>query len=98
MKPFITSLLLLSIVYNANAQLSKADKKDSSSNFKFSLSYLSNSVYNGRQDSVVVPYITPMIGYFDKSGFFADASVSYLATTPGRIDLTTIESFASILS
>jgi len=91
MKPFITSLLLLSIVYNANAQLSKADKKDSSSNFKFSLSYLSNSVYNGRQDSVVVPYITPMIGYFDKSGFFADASVSYLATTPGRIDLTTIE-------
>ncbi len=57
-----------------------------------SLGYLSNSIYNGRKDSVSTPYITPTIGYYDKSGFFADASLSYLAKSgSGRIDLFNIE-------
>jgi hypothetical protein len=30
----------------------------------------------GRFDSI--PYIVPSIGYYDASGFFADASLSYL--------------------
>jgi hypothetical protein len=54
--------------------------------FKFSVSYLSNSVYFGRKDSLVVPYIIPSISYHDKSGFFAEGSFSYLATQPGQID------------
>jgi hypothetical protein len=54
--------------------------------FKFSLSYLSNSVYLGRKDSFVVPYIIPSISYHDKSGFFAEGSFSYLASQQGQID------------
>ena len=62
-----------------------------SSGFKFSTSYLTNSVYNGRQDSLVTPYLTPSLGYYDASGFYAEASLSYLASSQSRIDLVTIE-------
>ena len=38
------------------------------------------------------PYITPTFGYYDKSGFFIDGSLSYLAKTgSSRIDLFNIE-------
>ena len=67
-------------------------KKAGKSYFSASLGFLSNSVYNGRKDSVATPYITPMIGYFDKSGFFIDASLSYLARSgASRIDLYNVE-------
>ena len=60
--------------------------------FSAGISYLSNSVYNGRKDSVATPYITPTIGYYDKSGFFIDGSLSYLARAgSSRIDLFNIE-------
>jgi hypothetical protein len=32
----------------------------------------------GRFDSITSPNIVPSIGYYDASGFFADASLSYL--------------------
>ena len=73
----------------ANAQDTTHNK---SSYFKLGTSYLTNSVYNGRKDSVTLPYITPSIGYYDKSGFFVSGSLSYLAATgDSRIDLFTIE-------
>ncbi len=55
--------------------------------FKASLNYLSNNVFNGRADSVAMPYITPSIGYYNKSGFFTTLSASYLANSSSRIDL-----------
>ncbi len=64
----------------------------SKSYFLGSLSYLTNSVYNGRKDSVATPYITPMIGYYNKSGFYINAALSYLARAgSGRVDLFNIE-------
>jgi hypothetical protein len=54
--------------------------------FKFSLSYLTNSVYLGRKDSLAVPYITPEISYHDKSGFYIAGSLSYLAGTGAQVD------------
>lgn len=48
--------------------------------FKLSASYLSNAVYYGRKDSFAVPYITPTISYYDKSGFYIEGSLSYLST------------------
>ncbi len=60
--------------------------------FKARLSYLSNSVYNGRKDSLQVPYLTPTLEYFDKSGLFAKASISYLVSNYAqRIDLYQLE-------
>ncbi len=59
---------------------------------KLTLNYLTNSVYNGRQDSLKTPYLTPMLGYYAKSGFFVDGSFSYLTRSgSNRIDLATID-------
>ena len=42
----------------------------------------------GRRDSVAAPYLLPSLGYYHKSGFYADASISYLlAEGEGRVDL-----------
>ena len=79
------------ITVKVNAQTTQ-DKDTTKSYFKASLSYLSNAVYNGRQDSTAYPYITPTFGYYDKSGFFVNGSLSYLtASTEKRIDLFTLE-------
>ena len=60
--------------------------------FSAGISYLSNAIYNGRKDSVATPYLTPMLGYYNKSGFFIDGSLSYLARSgSSRIDLFNIE-------
>ena len=60
--------------------------------FKASLSYLTNSVYNGRKDSATLPYITPSVGYYNKNGFFALGLLSYsTAAGDSRVDHFTIE-------
>jgi len=85
-------LLLLTTSMGLVTKAQDTTKNSKASYFKFSTSYLTNSVYNGRKDSVILPYITPVIGYFDKSGFFVDASLSYLAASGNsRIDLFTLE-------
>jgi hypothetical protein len=57
------------------------------SHFKFDINYVNNSIYLGRADSLTLPYITPTIGYFDKSGFYISASVGYLtSSTSKKID------------
>jgi hypothetical protein len=84
----------LSIIFfnKLSAQNIKPDLEAKNSYFKGSLSYLSNSVFNGRKDSLITPYITPILGYFDKSGFYVDGSFSYLGSaTEKRIDLFTLE-------
>ncbi|MEP6746080.1 MAG: hypothetical protein ABJB86_00055 [Bacteroidota bacterium] len=59
--------------------------------FAVGTSYLTNSMYNGRKDSTATPYITPTLGYYDKSGFFVSGSLSYLAKSgSSRIDLFNI--------
>lgn len=74
----------ISLIAQEKESLNK--KKDSY--FKFNASYLSNSVYNGRKDSLTLPYITPSIGYFNNSGFYIQGSLSYLnSASESRIDL-----------
>jgi hypothetical protein len=52
------------------------------------MSYMNDAVFMGRRDSIAAPYILPSVGYYDSSGFFADASLSYLtATNEQRVDL-----------
>jgi len=58
---------------------------------KGSLNFINNSVYYGRKDSVSTPYLTPTLGYYHKSGFYVEGSLSYLLRSgSGRIDLTTL--------
>jgi hypothetical protein len=93
------SLLLLSILtatrIDAQDQV-KTPKQESTakktSHWVVGANYLSNNVYLGRKDSIVTPYITPSIGYHDKSGFFISGSVSYLpGNGENRIDMSTVE-------
>ncbi|MCK0189617.1 hypothetical protein [Arenibacter sp. F20364] len=66
---------------------------DNESYFLTDVSYLNDAVFMGRRDSIAAPYIFPSIGYYDKTGFFADASVSYLtASNENRVDLFLISS------
>ena len=61
------------------------------SHLKFQVGYLSNEVYNGRKDSVLLPYITPLLSYHHKSGLYANASLSYAnSAEEKRIDLFTL--------
>lgn len=74
----------------------RSPKKDSTakkeSHWVFGATYQNNDVYLGRRDSVAIPYITPSIGYHDKSGFFVTGSASYLpASGENRFDVGTIE-------
>ena len=84
LKPILLSASLLLMTAVSSAQ----ELSDSTPNsyFKFSVSWLSNSVYFGRKDSLPVPYIIPSLSYHDKSGFFIEGSLSYLATQQGQID------------
>jgi hypothetical protein len=86
--------LAIFIQLHASAQ-KKADDSlllSKISYWQSSVNYLSDNVYMGRRDSVKIPYITPLLGYYDKSGLFANASLSYLPTSGNsRIDLVTLE-------
>lgn len=63
-------------------------KQHEKSYFETSFSFLSNSVYNGRHDSLPTAYYTPMIGYYNKSGFYITGSLSYMhSIEESRIDL-----------
>ena len=60
--------------------------------FQAGMEYLSNNVYLGRKDTTVLPYFTTTVGYYNKSGLFAAASLSYLKnSTESRLDLITME-------
>ena len=51
-------------------------------------SFQNDAVFMGRNDSIAAPYLVPSIGYYDASGFFADASLSYLTkSNENRVDL-----------
>lgn len=83
-------LILFGFLYFsvAMAQDKATDTNEKKSYFKASGNYLSNSVYYGRTDSLITPYLTPSIGYYNKSGFYVTGSLSYLASAAeSRIDL-----------
>ncbi|MBZ5858692.1 hypothetical protein [Flavihumibacter profundi] len=89
MKTGLFVLLSVCIISSVKAQdATDAEKTEKHSYGKFSLSYLSNSVYNGRKDSLAIPYLTASLGYYNKHGYYVNADLNYLAQSGnGRIDL-----------
>ena len=57
--------------------------------FKSKLSFTNNYNFNGRVSTInTVPFITPYIGYFNKSGFSISSSVFYsIAANENRVEL-----------
>lgn len=85
-------LFLLLLQMNLSAQNNKNSVSGIATNeasfFLSDISFINDAVFMGRRDSIAAPYIYPSFSYFDTSGFFADASFSYLiASDENRIDL-----------
>ena len=59
--------------------------------FKIQASYLSNSVYGGRKDSLALPYFTPSIEYNHKSGAYASASFGLLPNSSFKQDFFSLD-------
>ena len=96
MKNVLFIILGLLVFTNTNAQIgfdnNDDDPYESLSYFMAGANYLSNNVYMGRKDSLVIPYYSPYIGYHHKSGLYGKAIASYNpAKAKGRIDLFTLE-------
>lgn len=88
---FLPLLILLSKV--SFAQITGEEHTDTTetSYFKISMDYLSNAVYLGRKDSASIPYLTPFIGYYNRSGLFAEASLSLIPKAGSGIDVFAID-------
>lgn len=77
---------------NVKAQDSTKSITSDTSYFETALSYLSNSVYLGRHDSLKIPYLTPSFTYYNKSGIYINSSLSYLNSAGiNRVDLVEID-------
>lgn len=64
------------------------DSTAGKSELRIGIRYTSDYYYMGRYDSTAAPYLSPSIGYFHKSGFFARTSLSYLTSSgEHRVDL-----------
>ncbi len=60
--------------------------------FKASASYLTNAVYNGRKDSLALPYFTPSLSYHHASGLYIKGSLSYLSSASRQqVDLVAVD-------
>lgn len=97
---FLSIILLLSVNClqaqekddSTSIKLDSVHEKPAKSYFQVGVSYLSDNVYFGRKDSVKIPYISPTIGYYAKSGFYLNGSFSYIPTTgENRIDAIILE-------
>jgi hypothetical protein len=77
MRKVLSCLLALLLVQLSYAQQDSTSEKPPL--FKFDTHYLSNDVYQGRKDSVTLPYLSAGIEYVAPSGFYASADFSYLA-------------------
>ena len=66
--------------------------KDNKPHLVAGLTYLSDNVYLGRRDSVALPYLSPSLGFHDKSGLFINGSLSYsMAQGNTRLDMVSFE-------
>lgn len=85
----LSVILCLGTIVGAFAQKTDQAKSDSEDSYiLMDISYMSDAVFMGRRDSITAPYLLPSIGYYDKSGLFIDATVSYLTSSnEQRVDL-----------
>ena len=92
-KIIVITIITFSTFFNQFNTYAQSDSGAKKSYFKVGVNYLSNAVYSGRKDSSVVSYITPSIGYYNKSGFYVDGTMSLLANSSdaGSIDEILLE-------
>jgi len=92
--PAVFCVFILGFCHLAHAQDNKDSTTDTpkKSYFQAGISYLSDNVYLGRKDSVMIPYVTPTFGYYHKSGVYINGSFSYLLLSgQNRVDAFVLE-------
>lgn len=91
MNKWLLVVLVFFLPFSLLAQTNTStDKKGSHG--QIGIKYLSDNIYQGRGDSAVTPYITPSLGYFNKSGLYISGSVSYLPISgENRVDVVSLE-------
>lgn len=88
MKILIIFFLLLLVEQETIKAQTAEGNNPGFSYFLADLSYISDAVFMGRRDSIKAPYAYASLGYFDRSGFYGNASASYLVSSgEERIDL-----------
>ncbi|MFL1896295.1 hypothetical protein ACJRPK_11380 [Aquimarina sp. 2-A2] len=71
--------------------ISQNDENNNKSYLLVDVSYMRDAVFMGGLDSIATSYLYSSMGYYDKSGFYANASLSYLTPSDeGRVDLSLI--------
>ncbi|HVZ55174.1 MAG TPA: hypothetical protein VG870_00830 [Chitinophagaceae bacterium] len=85
--------LLVTVLLIPSLTMAQQSDPDATQSFGYAgLQYLSNNVYLGRKDSAGLSYITPLIGYHHRSGFYIQGGASYApASTASRIDVVSLE-------
>jgi len=90
-KTYLPVFLLIMFFFSfqrLTAQENDENATTTNSHWQAGINYLSNNVYLGRKDSMSLPYITPGIGYYHKSGLFVSGSLSYVSSAAqSRVDL-----------
>ncbi|TNF71943.1 MAG: hypothetical protein EP302_05900, partial [Bacteroidetes bacterium] len=87
---YIAAILLIPwfLVAQNNRNKTEESSLNGTSFFLADISFVNDAFFMGRNDSIAAPYILPSFGYYDKSGFFVDASLSYLVSSQeNRVDL-----------
>ena len=86
--PFLIFLMGIGLSAQNNPKPAQENSGEDKSYIMTDLSFIDDAVFMGRRDSIAAPYVYPSIGYYDKSGFFVDASASYLTgSEENRVDL-----------
>lgn len=85
----LSLIVCLGTMAGTFAQKAKKEKDNREDSYVLmDVSYMNDAVFMGRRDSITAPYLLPSIGYYDKSGLFIDATVSYLTSSnEQRVDL-----------
>jgi len=85
---FLFSIIPLVIIGQDPVKTTNDIVNEDFSYFLANVSYINDNVFMGRRDSIAAPYLFPSLGYYNKSGFFADASLSFLTgSEANRVDL-----------
>ena len=88
---FVILIFLFALFANQATAQDKANKKSTDKKyFKVAIDYQSDNIYSGRRDSISTGYITPLLGYYTKSGFYINGSLSILMNE-GRVDVFSLE-------
>src|ERR1700687_636170 len=84
---FLFYTVVVSLLSTSQIRAQENQEADASkTHWEIGANFTNQTVFNGRKDSVNLPYISPTLYFYHKSVLFISASTSFL-TTDGRADL-----------